>query len=332
MIKCDNMKHELFEVGLYDYSDLDERLKKPVRWTEEDLKQIAENYRGGIPLTSEHDKVYIGIGNNIVFEEDKGKLFIEVPDELDMEGKGLSPKVDVLLKDNGDTFGIDTMSLIDVGVTKSPRKITLLNSEITGETGETGMRGETGNPEPAPQPPEPQNQDANVTTNLLLEKLQGKDAEIGKLQDEINALKKESKKYDKIKKSIEENKEYIDNKEDILKELSELRKHENERKIKEYEAKYNFNYNENAQDKEIIDKLLSGNVDMELMEKLAERRIKIEATSDGSTPGGRNPQNSGDVIETGSTGSTGDKDKPSFTTREEYNKILKDMGFNRTRI
>ena len=326
------MKHELFEVGLYYYSDLDDRLTKPVKWTSDDLKLIAENYRGGIPLTSEHDKVYIGIGNNIVFEEDKGKLFIEVPDELDMEGKGLSPKVDVLLKDNGDTFGIDTMSLIDVGVTKSPRKITLLNSEITGETGETGTTGETGNPEPTPQPPAPENKDVNVATNLLLEKLQGKDAEIGKLQDEINTLKEESEKYEKIKKAIEENKEFIENKENILKELSELRKHENERKIKEYEAKYNFNYNENAQDKEIIDKLLSGDVDMELMEKLAERRIKIEATSDGSTSGGRNPQNSGDVIETGFTGSTGDEDKPSFTTREEYNKILKDMGFNRTRI
>ena len=171
-----------------------------------------------------------------------------------------------------------------------------------------------------------------MATNLLLEKLQGKDAEIGKLQDEINTLKKESKKYDKIKKSIEENKEFIDNKEDILKELSELRKSENKRKIKEYEAKYNFNYNENAQDKEIIDKVLSGDVDMELMEKLAERRIKIEATNDISTPGGRNPQNSGDIHETGSTGSTGDDNAPSFTTREEYNKILKDMGFNRTRI
>jgi len=329
------MKHELFEVGSYDYSDLDGRLNKPVEWTAEDLKQIAENYRGGIPLTSEHDRVYIGIGNNIVFEEDKGKLFIDLPDELDMKGKGLSPKVDVLLKDNGDSFGIDTMRLIDVGVTKNPRKITLLNSEITGETGETGetgVTGETGNPEPTIQPPEPQNQDANVATNLLLEKLQGKDAEIGKLQDEINSLKKESKKYDKIKKSIEENKEFIDNKEDILNELSELRKSENKRKIKEYEAKYNFNYNENAQDKEIIDKLLTGDVDMELMEKLAERRIKIEASNDISTPGGRNPQNSGDISETGSTGSTGDENAPSFTTREEYNKILKDMGFNRTRI
>ena len=316
------MKHELFEVGLYDYSDLDRRLNKPVKWTSDDLRQIAENYRGGIPLTSEHDKVYIGIGNNIVFEEDKGKLFIDLPDELDMKGKGLSPKVDVLLKDNGDSFGIDTMNLIDVGVTKNPRKITLLNSEITGETGETG---ETANPEP----PEVENQDANVTTNLLLEKLKGKDAEIGKLQDEITTLKKESKKYDKIKKSIEENREFINNKEDILKELSELRKHENERKIKEYEAKYNFNYNENAQDKEIIDKLLTGDVDMELMEKLAERRIKIEATNDISTPGGRNPQNSGEV---GETGSAGDENAPSFTTREEYNRILKDMGFNRTRI
>ncbi len=235
------MKHELFEVGLYDYSDLDRRLNKPVKWTSDDLRQIAENYRGGIPLTSEHDKVYIGIGNNIVFEEDKGKLFIDLPDELDMKGKGLSPKVDVLLKDNGDSFGIDTMNLIDVGVTKNPRKITLLNSEITGETGEAG---ETANP----KPPEVENQDANVATNLLLEKLKGKDAEIGKLQDEITTLKKESKKYDKIKKSIEENKEFINNKEDILKELSELRKHENERKIKEYEAKYNFNYNENAQE------------------------------------------------------------------------------------
>ena len=317
------MRHELFEVGSYDYSDLDDRLDKPVEWTAEDLKLIAENYRGGIPLTSEHENIYVGIGNNIEYEE--GKLFIEVPDELDMEGKGLSPKVDGLLKDKGDSFGIDTMSLIDVGVTKNPRKITLLNSEITGETG---------NPEPAAQPqPQPApSKDANVATSLLLEKLQGKDAEIGKLQDEINNLKEESKKYDDIKKAIEENKEFIDSKDDILKELSELRKAENERKIKEYEAKYNFNYNENAQDKEIIDKLLSGDVDMELMEKLAERRIKIEASNDGSTPGGRNPSNSGDVGETGETGSTGDEDAPSFTTREEYNKILKDMGFNRTRI
>ena len=319
------MRHELFEVGSYDYSDLDDRLDKPVIWSEEDLKLIAENYRGGIPLTEEHDKIYIGIGNDISYEE--GKLFIEIPDELDMEGKGLSPKVDVLLKDNGDSFGIDTMSLIDVGVTKSPRKITLLNSDIAGETGATG------NPEPAPQPqPQPPAKDTNVATSLLLEKLQGKDAEIGKLQQEINALKEESEKYEEIKKAIEEDKEFLDSKDDILKELSELRKAENERKIKEYEAKYNFNYNENAQDKEIIDKLLSGDVDMELMEKLAERRIKIEASNDGSTPGGRNPSNSGDVGESGETGSTGDENAPSFTTREEYNKILKDMGFNRTRI
>ena len=322
------MKHELFEVGSYDYSDLDDRLTKPVEWTEDDLKLIAENYRGGIPLTEEHDRVYIGIGNNICYEN--GKLFIDVPDELDMEGKGLSPKVDVLLKDKGDAFGIDTMSLIDVGVTKSPRKITLLNSDITGDTGDTG---ETGNPAPAPQPqPQPPSKDANVATTLLLEKLQGKDAEIGKLQDEIKNLKEESEKYEEIKKAIEEDKEFLDSKEDILKELSELRKAENERKIKEYEAKYNFNYNENQQDKEIIDKLLSGDVDMELMEKLAERRIKIEASNDGSAPGGRNPSNSGDTGETGATGSTGDEDAPSFTTREEYNKILKDMGFNRTRI
>ena len=323
------MRHELFEVGSYDYSDLDKRLNKPVEWTEDDLKLIAENYRGGIPLTAEHDKIYVGIGNNIEYEN--GKLYLEVPDELDMEGKGLSPKVDVLLKDKGDSFGIDTMSLIDVGVTKNPRKITLLNSEITGQTGATGNP----NPEPAPQPqpqPQPPIKDANVATELLLEKLHTKDAEIGKLQDEVNNLKEESKKYDEIKKAIEENKEYIDNKDDILKELSELRKAENERKIKEYEAKYNFNYNENQQDKEIIDKLLSGDVDMELMEKLAERRIKIEASNDGSAPGGRKPGNEGDTGETGSTGSTGDEDAPSFTTREEYNKILKDMGFNRTRI
>ncbi|MBR3155666.1 MAG: hypothetical protein IKF13_02480 [Methanobrevibacter sp.] len=322
------MRHELFEVGSYDYSDLDERLTKPVEWTEDDLKLIAENYRGGIPLTSEHDNIYVGIGNNIEYEE--GKLFLEVPDELDMEGKGLSPKVDVLLKDNGDSFGIDTMSLIDVGVTKSPRKIRLLNSDITGDTGAAG------NPEPTPVPqPQPQPQpskETNVATSLLLEKLQGKDAEIGKLQEEIKTLKEESEKYEEIKKAIEEDKEFLDSKDDILKELSELRKAENERKIKEYETKYNFNYNENAQDKEIIDKLLSGDVDMELMEKLAERRIKIEASNDGSTPGGRNPSNSGDDGEVGETGSTGDEDTPSFTTREEYNKILKDMGFNRTRI
>lgn len=308
------MKHELFEVGSYDYSDLDQRLNKPVKWTENDLKQIAESYCGGIPLTQEHERIYLGIWNNISYEE--GKLFIEVPDELGMTDKGLSPKIDVLLKDNGDSFAIDTMNLIDVGVTKNPRKITLLNSDIAGDS----------NSEPAPQP---QNKENNVATSLLLEKLQGKDAEIGKLQEEIKNLKEEFKQYDEIKKAIEENKDYLDSKEEILKELSELKKAENERKIKEYENKYNFNYNENAQDKEIIDKLLSGDVDMELMEKLAEKRIKIEASSSGSAPSGRNPQNS---KEEPPENKCGDENKPSFTNREEYNKILKEMGFNRTRI
>lgn len=55
------MKHELFEVGSYDYSDLDQRLNKPVKWTENDLKQIAESYCGGIPLTQEHERIYLGI-------------------------------------------------------------------------------------------------------------------------------------------------------------------------------------------------------------------------------------------------------------------------------
>ena len=66
--------------------------------------------------------------------------------------------------------------------------------------------------------------------NNIIEQMLSK-YEIRNTNDEINALKKESKKYDKIKKSIEENKEFINNKEDILNELSELRKSENKRKI-----------------------------------------------------------------------------------------------------
>lgn len=319
------MKQELFEIGSYDYSDLDAKLDKPVKWTEKDLKYIADAYRGGIPLTNEHEDIKIGMGKNIFYDDEKGKLFIEVPDNLNMDGKGLSPKIDVILKDHGDSFGIDSMNLIDIGVTKNPRKIRLLNSEIASETGVTGESGTT-------SPTQSQeNHETNVATTLLIEKIQSKDNEIGKLQDEINNLKKEYEEYETIKKDLEENKEFIDNKEDILEELSELRKHETARKIKEYEKKYNFNYNENQQDKEIIDKLISGDVDMELMEKLAERRIKIEATNDGSIPGGRNPQNS-DTKENNSTNNTKDKNTPSFTTREEYNKILKDMGFNRTKI
>lgn len=52
--------------------------------------------------------------------------------------------------------------------------------------------------------------------------------------------------------------------------------HENERKIKEYGAKYNFNYNENAEDKEIRDKLLAGDVDMELMENWPGEELKLK--------------------------------------------------------
>ena len=44
-------------------------------------------------------------------------------------------------------------------------------------------------------------------------------------------------------------------------------------------------------------------------------------------------ENAGSIKgETGPAGKTRDENAPSFTTREEYNKILKDMGFNRTRI
>lgn len=249
-IITNNMKHELFQVGSYDYSDLDQKLNKPVEWTEDDLKSMAETYRGGIPLTSEHDNIYVGIGNNISYED--GKLFIEVSDDLDMEDKGLSPKIDVLLKDNGDSFGIDKMNLIDVGVTKNPRKIRLLNSEISGNAGDAGNTNHT--------PTLVNNNDeSNVATNLLLEKMQTKEKEIAELKTQIANLKKENNEYDEIKKSFEENKEFLDSKDELMDELNKLRKAENERRIKEYEEKYNFNYAENPQDKEVIDKLLSGN-------------------------------------------------------------------------
>lgn len=39
----------------------------------------------------------------------------------------MSFNVDVLLKDNGDSFEINTMDLSGIGVTKSPRKITMLD-------------------------------------------------------------------------------------------------------------------------------------------------------------------------------------------------------------
>ena len=45
-----------------------------------------------------------------------------------------------------------------------------------------------------------------------------------------------------------------------------------------------------------------------------------------------NISNTGEPPTGGETGNVGDEDAPSFRTREEYNKILKDMGFNRTRI
>lgn len=35
-------------------------------------------------MTSEHDNIYVGIGNDMSYEE--GKLFIEISDELDIGG------------------------------------------------------------------------------------------------------------------------------------------------------------------------------------------------------------------------------------------------------
>jgi hypothetical protein len=166
----------LFKTGLFDYSDLG--IEKPVKFTLDDLKEIASR-NAYSEITVEHTDEVIGtMGNFIV---DGGLLKTDKPKDIDLKGMGLSPlfEIDTLI-DMGDYYAPKGIKMPKIGYTKTPRTQILYNSVSNGEgnvmVDDTELR-------------------------KALKRNEELQQEIGVYKSQIDQLKRSNKKY---KKEIDE--------------------------------------------------------------------------------------------------------------------------------
>lgn len=114
---------EIFKTGDLDYPDAG--LNKPVRYTVKDLENVAAK-TSTIDITREHSKEVLGTLSNFVVEN--GVLMADTPEGFDLNGLGLSPVFDTELIDMGDYYAISSISMGEIGLTKSPRNNILYNN------------------------------------------------------------------------------------------------------------------------------------------------------------------------------------------------------------
>ena len=182
------------------------------------------------------------------------------------------------------------MEILNIGVTEKPRNMILYNS-IQDDS-------------------------------LLLKELESKNNEINKLKEQLAKSKENSKEITEVKKLLEDNKEFLENKEDILNELASFRNKAKEKEILEIAEKYGFDV-KNKEEEAIIERIRNKDIDLELMEKLVERKAKVdennlEGNIDNNSPPGK--------VNSNKNNKRKEDKSPEIKNREDYNKILDELG------
>lgn len=193
----------IFKTGEFDYSDAD--IDKPVRYTVENLIEVASR-TSEVEITNEHnDDEVIGVMDNFIVKD--GLLRAKEPQNLELSGMGFSPVFEYNLVDMGDHYEPTDIKMTKIGYTKSPRSRIVYNSIIVPNS-EGNKMDDT------------QLRDALDTNKKLNE-------EIGSLKSQINQLKKNIEEKENEINSIKESYKDIDDK---IKEYDSL---------KEIETQYN---------------------------------------------------------------------------------------------
>ena len=168
----------IFKTGLFDYSDLG--LEKPVKFTVNDLMEIASR-NAHADVTLEHSDEVIGSISNFIV--DKGLLKTDEPVDLDLKGMGLSPlfEIDSLI-DMGEYYKPQGIKMPKIGYTKTPRTHILYNS-VKSNGGENRVMTD------------------DTELRKALKRNEELQQEIGVYKSQIDQLKRSNKKY---KKEIDE--------------------------------------------------------------------------------------------------------------------------------
>ena len=169
---------KLFEAKDYVYEDAN--LDKPVRYTEEFLKEIAEKYPNCV-LQSVHDGQGVGVINNIHFKD--GWLMGDLPSDIKLDGKGLSPLFQPYLLDKGDYYEAVDGELKHIAIADNPRNQLLYNEIKKGE------------------------KMSDDVTEMLTNRVQQLEREVAVKDNQLESNKKKLEEYEELKKEVKSLKE-----------------------------------------------------------------------------------------------------------------------------
>lgn len=245
----------IFKTGDFDYSDVDPSLKKPVRYSIDNLMEVASR-TSKINVTNEHESDVVSEMSNFIVKD--GLLMADEPNNLDLKGMGFSPVFNFDLIEHEDYYEPTNIRMTEIGFTEKPRTHIVYNS-ISVPNGE------------------------NVMDDSEIQKLVKRNNE---LQEEIGVLKNTNKQLNKaIKDKDKEIKTIKDSYSDVD---TKLREYDG---LKEIETNYNKLISSKrddlihqicGEDKDKAKKLENKSVDdLELM---------IEFMSGDSSPVGLTPQ------------------------------------------
>ena len=273
----------IFKTGDFDYSDVDPSLEKPVRYTVNDLIEVASR-TSKINVTNEHEKDVISEMSNFIVED--GLLKADEPNNLELKGMGFSPVFNFDLIEHEDYYEPTNIKMTEIGLCEKPRTHIVYNS-ITVPNGESDM--------------------SDSEIQKLVKRNNELQEEIGVLKNTNKQLNKAIKDKDKEIKTIKESYSDVDDK---------IREYDNLKKI---ESNYN---NLISSKKEDLIREIVGD-DEEKAKKLSEWSIENlefqkELMNNDSTPTGVAPTQTEVPLDNGNTPTPTDDGEPTGDEMIEF--------------
>lgn len=279
---------ELFKTGMITYPE--EIADKPVQYREQDLMEIAMA-TDKVDLTKEHTNEIIGFLENFVYKD--GVLYVKEPEGVDIENLGISPSFEFSLKDMGEYYVPDHISLKNAGLTKTPRSQIFYNNIHKGDEG-------------------------MEEKEKLLKDIQANQEEIRNQREEIGILRNRNKALDESLQSKKELENQLKEKEA---ELSSLKS-----KMEKLEADANaYNLIEEKKKEELIQKL--SNDDAELKEeysKMSLEQLEFWSKKNLLNTNARGVGSHEADVDDGTKPSENPEDEPA--TYDDYLKFKKEQG------
>ncbi len=215
----------MVRVSLFKPCDMEyDAYDKPVRYSEEFLKELASNSTGCKLVLEEHLTESIGEVSNLTFND--GELFGDVSTEHSTDDYQYSPSYDCKLIDKGDYWLASGGKLLEVAMTTTPRQAILNNTADEG-----GSRMEENND--------------NTTINILNNQVKDLNKQLAIANNKLEANKEKLKAYDDLVKERDELKEWKETNEKLIEEQKPI--------IEE------FNKAQTAKKEELLEKISNGN-------------------------------------------------------------------------